>query len=197
MTQTSRHFGAVVLAAGFGRRFGTTKQLARLNNGLSVLEQTLVNLSSATSNILLIIRAEIKPTVEHLKIPSCVFELADEGMGASLAFAMSQIPDWDGVMVCLGDMPFIQATSYKALLEAARNDRIIVPIVADHMANPCVFGNHFFDELKQLQGDKGGRSIIKKHPESIVKLSMTDQGLIQDIDTPADLACLQSSQSQS
>jgi molybdenum cofactor cytidylyltransferase len=117
-----------------------------------------------------------------------VFDNAEDGMGASLAYAMEQIPDWDAVMVCLGDMPFISTASYTALLAAADTDTIVVPIVDSKAANPCVFGRRFFGELKQLQGDKGGRSIINRHPDSVRNLAMTDPGLLRDIDTPADLA---------
>ncbi|MFT4863151.1 MAG: molybdenum cofactor cytidylyltransferase [Pseudohongiellaceae bacterium] len=192
MTQVTQQAGAIVLAAGFGRRFGKTKQLARLSNGNTVIEQTLLNLLSVTSNILVVTRAEIRPTLEHLKLPLCIFDNADQGMGASLAFAMSQIPNWNAAMICLGDMPFISAASYSALLGAADETHIIVPTIDSHIANPCVFGRRFFDELKKLQGDKGGRSVIDRHPDALVRLQMTDLGLLQDIDTPADLANLQS-----
>ncbi len=183
----THQIGAIVLAAGFGRRFGTTKQLATLPSGKTVLEQTLMNLSSATSNILLVTRAEISTNIEHLDINSCVFENAQQGMGASLAFGMSRIPDWEAVMICLGDMPFISAASYKKLLAAAETDRIIVPTLSSQIANPCIFGKHFYSELKQLQGDSGGRNIIKRHPSSVIAVPMTDHGLLRDVDTPADL----------
>jgi molybdenum cofactor cytidylyltransferase len=188
MTNPSHQTGAIVLAAGFGRRFGDTKQLARLPNGNTILEQTLLNLCSTTSAIVLVTRAEIKPRFDHFTLPICVFDDADQGMGASLAFAMTQIPDWDAVMVCLGDMPFISPASYIALMAAAESDSIIVPIVDSQAANPCVFGRRFFAELKQLQGDKGGRRIVNRHPEAVIELAMTDSGLLRDIDTPADLA---------
>jgi molybdenum cofactor cytidylyltransferase len=188
MKVPSHQIGAMVLAAGFSRRFGTSKQLARLPNGKTVLEQTLLNLSSVTSNILLVTRAEISPTTEHLGIKSCVCDNADQGMGASLAYGMTQIPDWEAVMICLGDMPFMSGDSYQKLLAAADADRIIVPTLGSQTANPCVFGQRFYSELKLLQGDSGGRSIIKRHPDSVIALPMTDQGLLQDIDTPADLA---------
>ncbi len=191
MTQAPQQTGAIVLAAGFGRRFGDTKQFARLSNGKTVLEQTLLNLLKATDNILVVTRAEIRPALEHLKLPICVFDNADQGMGASLAFALTQIPNWGAAMICLGDMPFIDAASYSALLDAADETRIIVPTVDSNIANPCVFGKRFFDELKQLQGDKGGRSVINRHPDALVRLQLTDPGLLQDIDTPADLTNLQ------
>ena len=188
MTQASIQVGAIVLAAGFSRRFGNTKQLAPLGNGHTVLEQTLLNLNGATDKLLVVTRADIRPKIENLKLPICVFDHVDLGMGASLAYAMTQIPDWDAVMICLGDMPFIPSSCYRALLDAADEQRIIVPVIDSKFANPCVFGKRFFRELKQLEGDKGGRSVINRHPDAVTQIKMTDPSLLQDIDTPADLA---------
>ncbi len=187
MTLKSQRPGVIVLAAGFGRRFGATKQLAKLANGLTVIEQTLQNIQAATSNIIVVTRIEIAPSILATGLDCCIFEDADKGMGASLAFGMSKLPDWDSVMVCLADMPFISTASYQTLLNAARIDRIIVPVVNNTVANPCVFGNRFFDSLSRLEGDKGGRGIINRNPEAVIQLAMDDAGLLQDIDTEDDL----------
>ena len=58
--------------------------------------------------------------------------------------------------------------------------------------NPVAFGKKYFNQLRQLQGDSGGKSIIANNPESIIRLAVEDAGIVQDIDTPGDLSRFQS-----
>jgi molybdenum cofactor cytidylyltransferase len=48
-----------------------------------------------------------------------------------------------------------------------------------------VFPVDLFDELAQLQGDRGARTLLSRHPGRVVGVSMPSAAL--DIDTPADI----------
>ncbi len=43
------------------------------------------------------------------------------------------------------------------------------------------------DELQNLQGDEGARSLIKRYQSEVQLLECDDAGILADIDTPEDL----------
>ncbi len=193
--------GVLLLAAGFSRRFGDIKLQARLRNGCSVFEQTLTRIAAATPRIVVVTRPDllavplaVQRVVQdldhhhHIDIVQCPD--AHQGMGHTLAFGMTHLPQWDGCLVCLGDMPFIATTTYAQMLAALQHDTILLPQYADEVGNPVGFGCHFFPALRAVQGDTGGRDVVRANRERVQLLPVNDPAVLQDIDTPEDLARL-------
>lgn len=183
--------GALVLAAGFSNRFGDTKLLAPLNNGKTVFAQTLAQLQQAVAEIRVITRPELEQQLRADAPELIVFPDAKQGMGASLAFGISHAGDWDACLICLADMPFISPATYGLLAEHARPDQILIPSFEGKCGNPVSFGSAFFNELKHLRGDSGGRELVKRHQDVVQHLPVDDHGVLSDIDTPQDLNELQ------
>lgn len=197
MTKTTGTVGALILAAGFSRRFGDVKLRARLHNGGTVFAQTLTRIVAATPNILVVTRddlSDIIQTVEQLhsttvRVVSCPD--AQLGMGHTLAYGMTRIPDWNACLVCLGDMPFIKTETYQVLLGALRSDAITVPQHEGKSGNPAGFGSAFYSVLRNVQGDTGGRAVLQANRANIRLVPVSDPAIFQDVDTPEDLARLQ------
>ncbi len=186
--------GALVLAAGFSRRFGGSKLTAQLNNGLTVFAQTLANVQAALPDVIVVTRPEM---VEAL-LADCdsvqVFDGADQGMGATLAYGAGLVADWDACLVCLADMPFIQPATYAAIAASCATDRIVLPTCDAQSGNPAGFGRDYYPDLMQLSGDSGGKSVIKRHGDALLQLPVADPAIMQDIDTPQQLQQWQSGQ---
>ncbi len=181
--------GALVLAAGFSNRFGSIKLCATLPNGNTVFQQTLNNLLGAVSDIIVVTRDEIATRLPKTQAPILIFDSAEKGMGATLAFGITQLPDdWDACLVCLADMPFISSLCYRNILAALGPDSIVLPRYEGKPGNPVGFGRRFFTELAQLGGDQGGKAVMKKHADSVIALELNDPAILYDIDTPDDLA---------
>lgn len=183
--------GALLLAAGFSNRFGDTKLLAPLNNGKSVFAQTLARLQQAVADIRVITRPELEQELSADAPELIVFPAAKQGMGASLAFGLKHVGDWDACLICLADMPFINPDTYRLLSEQARPDHITIPSFEGKPGNPVCFGSNFFTELRQLSGDSGGRELVKQHADAVHHIPVEDPGVLSDIDTPQDLIQLQ------
>ncbi|MDO8271308.1 MAG: nucleotidyltransferase family protein [Gammaproteobacteria bacterium] len=199
--------GVLLLAAGFSRRFGDIKLQARLRNGSSVFEQTLARIASATPRILVVTRADLAEVTlatrriaqglgmdrrgerHHIDIVQCPD--AHLGMGHTLAFGMAHLPDWEGCLVCLGDMPFIATATYAQMLAALHHDTILLPQYEGETGNPVGFGCDFFPALRAMQGDTGGRDVVRANRERVQLLTVSDAAILQDIDTPEDLARLE------
>ena len=98
--------------------------------------------------------------------------------------------DADGAVICLGDMPMIDAHLIDRLIEAFAPDRgnlIAVPVRDNRRGNPVLWSRRFFDELMTLDGDIGARHLIARHSEAVAEVAVEGHGAFLDIDTPQAL----------
>ena len=122
--------GALVLAAGAARRFGSDKRRYLLN-GEPMLRRTLEAVRAAS----LACRVCIGPADgdelprpgggawHWLDLPGLEFiecPDASAGMGATLANGVAACDDWRGLLVVLGDMPWVRPATYRSLFGASR-----------------------------------------------------------------------------
>ena len=184
--------GAIVLAAGFSTRFGSNKLLAKLANGNTVIAQTTQRINAALANSVLVTRPELAPMLSACDIELRVFDHAERGLGATLAYAMEFAQAWSGCLICLADMPFIAPSTYQALAEQITDDGIVIPSFESREGNPVGFGKRWFPQLAELDGDSGGRCLIKANPQSVIYFPTDDQAVLNDIDTAEDLDRFQS-----
>ena len=118
----------------------------------------------------------------------------DEGMGTSIATAFRHLLEnnntVDAAIVCPADMPLVGAAQFRRLIDAHRQapKRIIVSDLGDAQGPPCLFPRHYFQELAQLRGPQGARTVLKEHKADISSVVMPEATM--DIDTPDDYARL-------
>ena len=88
----TKPIGAIVLAAGFSSRFGSSKLLAHLSNGKSIFQQTVERIAEVFPDRLVVTRPEMAAQLQSLAQGTSIlsFEHAEQGMGATLAFADAQ-----------------------------------------------------------------------------------------------------------
>jgi molybdenum cofactor cytidylyltransferase len=125
-----------------------------------------------------------------------------EGMGSTLARGMQALralsPRSDAVLVCVGDLPGLRAAHVKAILDAvwaAGGNRgsippevLVVPTHGARRGHPVLFGASYFAALERLTGDEGARKILEQHKSKIRPVDLATEAILQDVDTPADLA---------
>lgn len=186
--------GALLLAAGFSRRFGSVKLNARLPNGHTVLQQSFRNASQAFDEIIVVGRQDLYDlgTYEVLALNPDTHRLifcddAESGMGHTLACGARAIPShWQACFVCLADMPFIQPDTFRTLQQHIAEDRLVVPVWRQQQGHPSGFGRDYFPALQQCHGDTGARHLLC-NPAAVTRVETSDPGIIQDIDMPQDL----------
>jgi molybdenum cofactor cytidylyltransferase len=118
------------------------------------------------------------------------------GVGSSLAAGVTAVSSWaDAVMVLLGDMPAVDGDLMNRVIRAYKrsNGRLCYPERRGRRGHPVIFRKDFFPELMKLEGDRGGRDIVKAHVEwaRVVRLDEGD-GSQLDIDTEADMGKVRS-----
>ena len=182
----------LLLAAGSATRFGSDKLLHRLLHGVPIAVQAARHLKKEIASVVAVVRPKSDDLAGLLRAEGCevvVCPIADEGMGASLAYAVRLAGAADGYLVALADMPFVRPTSIAAVRDAlASGARIAAPYFRTRRGHPVGISGAFRSELESLGGDEGARQLLAAHEADVVKVPVGDPGVIRDIDKPADLA---------
>lgn len=188
---------AILLAAGRGRRFDPdgvrNKLLQRLPGGDLVVVASARKLLAVFSRVVAVVPPDDGGVRAALQLLGCDVTMcpdADSGMGLSLAHAVrhslqDHVPA-QGWLVALGDMPFVDPATLRALAGAIEEGAgIAAPLFDGRRGNPVAFGEAHRDALLALDGDQGARRLLKDMPVTL--LEVDDPGILRDIDSPADL----------
>ena len=114
-----------------------------------------------------------------------------DGLGSSLKAGIAAVPpDADGAIVCLGDMPQVDAALIDRLIGAFDPERgalVVVPTFEGKRGNPVLWSRRFFPDLMAIEGDVGARHLIGRYGEAVVEVPVDGNGALVDIDTPEAL----------
>jgi molybdenum cofactor cytidylyltransferase len=66
----------------------------------------------------------------------------------------------------------------------------VVPVWHGKRGNPVRWSRRHFAALMALDGDVGGKALLAGLPTPPTEVSAPDDGVLEDIDTPAALAAL-------
>jgi len=186
--------GFLILAAGQGRRFGGNKLTAMLDNKPVIQHclDTLITLDHPIAIVYEHDNAELSRCISAYPIQKLAFDAARRGMGASLAYGVEQTKDWNGWIICLGDMPWISLDTYQKISDKLHNHAITRPTTLNTSppqtpGHPVGFQRRFKQELLALTGDEGAKCIISRHKDMLYSMETSDYGIVLDIDRPSDL----------
>jgi molybdenum cofactor cytidylyltransferase len=187
----------ILLAAGRGRRFDPAGLRNKLLQPLAGAEPVVVasarKLLASVSRVVAVVAPDDGGVAARLAALGCdvtVCQDADSGMAASLTHAIRHSLDvapapraW---LVALGDMPYVEVSTLRALADAlAAGAGIAAPVLDGRRGNPVGFGAIYLDALLALRGDEGARRLLQSCP--VTEVPVADPGIFRDIDTPADL----------
>jgi molybdenum cofactor cytidylyltransferase len=191
----NRNVAAIILAAGRSTRMGgPNKLLAELSGKKLVRIATEQALASKASEVVVVTghQAElVEKALVGLKVKFVRNSDFAGGLASSVKAGVSAVSaDADGAVVCLGDMPLIDAGLIDRLIDAFAPDRghlIAVPVAEGRRGNPVLWSRRFFKELMTLDGDIGARHLIARHAEAVAEVPVEGEGAFLDIDTPQAL----------
>jgi molybdenum cofactor cytidylyltransferase len=180
---------AILLAAGESNRMGQPKQLLPFGQS-TIVERTIDNLlDSAVSETIVVLGyrdEEIRKTIADKPVKIAINPDYQQGISASIIAGLKQINKRArAVLLALGDQPFVDSQTITSLVKAfrANNKGIIIPVYQGRRGNPVIFAIRYKGELLNLNGDTGGREIIKRHPDDVLEVAVNCEGVLLDIDT--------------
>lgn len=182
----------IVLAGGAGRRFGSNKLLADLN-GLPLVMHTPLRLQRAGGFDVTVVTChkEVKKLCGEAGIACLFSQLCREGLSGSVRAAARSLKDrgCEAALFCSGDQPFLTPdllrgfyaswqTSGKGLGSCRAGDRV---------TNPAIFSAPYFDDLMTLEGDAGGRAVLRACESDCWFYELPYPPEAADIDLPQQL----------
>ncbi|GAC1653379.1 MAG: hypothetical protein NVS9B15_14030 [Acidobacteriaceae bacterium] len=191
---TTPNVAGLVLASGLSRRFGPKNKLLADLDGRPVIYHTVAAYThSEFDGVWVVIGHNASQIMTALDDLDTIFvHNPDFGIGQSRALhrGVRAIPAHvDAVVIGVGDQPFITPAILRTLAagHVETNAPIVVPRYAGQRGNPVLFHRRLFPELLDIDGDRGGRSVIERHVAQVHWLDFPDEHAPLDIDTTEDL----------
>ena len=187
----------LLLAAGSARRMrGTDKLLEPVGPEPLLRHATKQALGSQAARVHVVLppdRPERLATLDGLDVDVVTASEAHKGMAHSLVAGMAALgTEADAVIVALADMPEIDAAAYDALIAgfAPEAGHEICRAVTEGgtPGHPVLFGRRFFENLSEISGDRGARSVLRMAPEYARNIALPGSAAVTDLDTPEDWA---------
>ncbi len=186
----------IILAAGQSSRFNGIKQLAEVNTeqGKQVLLQYQYNKLKQLEWPILIATGDYHPELLKLDIEPQLLHQCDKanlGMGHSISQISQtayELYQPTHLVFVLADQVALTNDDLTSLLSTAKSspNKIITSQTTLGLTAPTIFPVSFLPELIALTGDKGAKSIIKKHMNETQVVQLDNAQV--DIDTQEDLS---------
>jgi molybdenum cofactor cytidylyltransferase len=191
----SNHIHVVVLAAGASTRFGSAKQLVRINGRplMHTIVSRAVELAGNSVTVVLGSNAgELAPLLKHTPASVAVNRDWAEGIASSIRAGLAHTPQTaDAVLIALADQAAVTTEDLRRLAGAWRRNPMSIAAAsyAGGIGVPAIFPRWCFRELNELRGDRGAQLLLQRHMDRLVRLPMPAAEL--DIDRPEDLLALE------
>jgi molybdenum cofactor cytidylyltransferase len=184
----------VVLAAGGGARFdGAGPKLGQTLGSASVLAHTLDAVVSAGLPLVVVTVAALVDVARSVVASRDIVLLPPVGsasreplgVGFSIAAGVSARPHVPGWLILPGDMPLVQPDTLRAVARALVHAPVAYAQYRGRQGFPVGLSAELYSELVLLSGEEGLRRLLVRYPSTAVEVD--DAGVLQDINTAADL----------
>jgi molybdenum cofactor cytidylyltransferase len=196
-----RHVAAVVLAAGRSTRMGGPNKLLAEVNGKPLVriavEQALASRASPVVVVTGHQRKETESAIAGLDVKLVHNPDFAQGLATSLKAGVAAVPVGnDGAVICLADMPGVNAALIDKLIAAFDPENgalVVLPTLDGKRGNPVLWSRRFFPDLMAIEGDIGARHLIAHYAEAVTEVPVNGRAAFTDVDTPDALQALQQS----
>lgn len=178
----------IILAAGKSSRMKKNKLLLPLGGEVVIRSVVKAVLESQVNDIIVVTGRDAEILESELMglDVACVFNTNYEmGQSTSVKKGLEALkPSSDGVLFFMGDQPLVEAKIIDEMIEAFKKSKssILVPRTREGRGNPVLFSKKWYEHLKDVSGDQGGRQLLKQHQEEILYFDIEDPMFFYDID---------------
>lgn len=192
---TGRNVAALVLAAGRSSRMGGANKLLETIAGRPLVRGVVEAALASRAHPVIVVTGHqgdrVKTVLAGLPVTFVHNPSFADGLGTSLKAGVAALPaEADGVIVCLGDMPQVDAALIDRLVgvfDPNKGVLVVVPTIDGQRGNPVVWARRFFGDLMAVEGDVGARHLIARYAEAVTEVALSGKAPLTDIDTPEAL----------
>ena len=183
----------ILLASGNSIRFKGNKLLTQVNNKPMYMNVVEKIFKLNFNKIILVTQyEEIKEELSKYPIQVVMNENSELGISHSIKLGINEDMEADAYMFMVCDQPFISLESLEKLIDRfLRSNKGMACVEYEgSLGNPTIFSVKYKHELLSLNGDIGGKAIIKKHLDDLEKVKIIHEVELVDIDTREELDML-------
>lgn len=194
----AKSIAAIVLAAGQSTRMAPHHKLLVTDRaGKPMIARTVDNMLSSGARPIIVVtghrEAEIRAVLGRRPVTIVTAPDHAAGLSASLRAGLAAVPETAAAaLICLGDMPLVTGRMIDRLIETHDSDEgrlIVAPTGDGAFGNPVLWDRRYFPDLTALTGDRGARSLLERHAETVATVELGDAAL-RDFDTVESLNAL-------
>ncbi len=193
--EKGRNIAAVVLAAGRSSRMGGPNKLLAEIAGRPLIRIVVERALGSRARPIVVVtghqRERVEAALAGLSVKFVHNPNFAEGLGTSLKAGIAALSaEVDGAIVCLGDMPQVDAALIDRMISAfdpAMGALVVVPTIDGKRGNPVVWSRRFFPDLMTVEGDVGARHLIGRYSEVVAEVPLAGAAAFTDVDTPEAL----------
>ncbi len=190
-----RSIAAIVLGAGRSSRMGGPNKLLAEIGGKPLVRIVVDQVLASRARPVIVVtghqRERVEAALKGLPVKFVHNPHFADGLGTSLRAGVAALPaEVDGTIICLGDMPQVDAVLIDRLIGAFDPDAgalAVVPTIDGKRGNPVVWSRRFFPDLMTVEGDVGARHLIGRYTEAVAEVPLTGTAALTDVDTPEAL----------
>jgi molybdenum cofactor cytidylyltransferase len=185
---------AIILAAGGSSRFGSPKQLARWGEQTFIERVIDLALASPARPVVVVLGAQaerVRAAIGDRPVTVVINENWAAGQSTSMQAGLAALPATvSSALFLLVDLPAVQPETLGAVISRYRQTLapVVWPEYEGRQGNPVLFDRALFAALAQVQGDTGGKPLLKAYQTQAQRVAVVDPGILQDFDRPEDLA---------
>lgn len=180
---------AILMAAGNSCRFGSNKLLYMVD-GKTMFQHTLEKVLAVEPGLFhhMIVITQYQEVMKQAKAMNQDIRIRENhnsqlGISHSIQLGLeAEIADAYAFFVC--DQPWLKVETIDEFIKEFKNSKKTLGCVTQngHLGNPAIFTNRYYQELLDLKGDVGGKSVMKKHMEEVFFYEVEDYKELVDID---------------
>lgn len=180
----------VLLAAGDSRRFSGNKLLAKLDGKPMYrhLADEVERLSGEPFYRKIVVSQydQILHDLYRLGFEPVENRESALGISHSIHLALEHLDGTeDAVCFAVCDQPYLRGETILEMIAGwEKSGKGLACLSSGGVdGNPALFARHYIPELLALSGDKGGRGVIRSHPEDLYRHEVLNPDELNDIDT--------------
>lgn len=195
----------ILLASGLSRRFQGENKLFYQVEGLPMYRRALSCACRVKEELkaewgwdvqILVVTAYEEIAAEAEKASSLAVRNREPEAGISRSIRLGvqaadpKPDDWMLFSVC--DQPWLEAEEVKTLITRTMRSGKGIGALAfqGEPGNPVLFRGSCRSELQDLQGDRGGKSVLKNHLEDVILTEVSNVRILSDVDERPQDGCL-------
>lgn len=190
--QKGKGIAAIILAAGFSSRMGDLKPLLPFGSETAI-DRVIRAFHEANIQEIAVVAGyraqQIAQAVRRWGVKTVYNPRYQEGMYSSIQTGVASLgADVEAFFLLPADYPLVTSATLENMLDAcpADRDKIVYPVFDGKRGHPPLISVCYADEIQHGPAPQGLQGLLRKYESCAVEVAVEDEGVLLDMDTPAD-----------